>query len=92
MIDTPFDNRRYIGVEDIRIRNTSNNQLMHIGTGFHKNCELGIVTGIYDIVTNKLEINEIKPNFNNASCEKNWVFVKYEGNEHLVYKWYPLQI
>jgi hypothetical protein len=92
LIDTSFDNRRYIGVEDVRIRETSNNQLIYIGTGFHKDCVLGIVTGIYDTVTNKLEINEIKPNFNNASCEKNWVYVKYNGEDHIVYKWCPLQI
>ena len=92
LIDTSFDNRRYIGVEDVRIRETSNNQLIYIGTGFHQDCVLGINSGIYDIVTNKLEINEIKPNFNNTSCEKNWVYVKYDDEDHIVYKWCPLQI
>ena len=93
-LNVPLDNRQYIGVEDVRIWTSSNNenQLLYIGTGFHQDNKLGIVTGIYDISSNKMEINEIKPNFNNATCEKNWVFVNYDGEDHIIYKWHPLQI
>ena len=98
-MDTKIDDRQYIGVEDIRIwsKNKNNsenndNKLLYIGTGFHENSVLGIVAGIYNPSMNKIEINEIKPNFNNASCEKNWVYVDYNGEDHVIYKWYPLQI
>ena len=93
-LNTHYDGRQYIGIEDVRIWSCNNNEnkLLYIGTGFHKDNKLGIVTGKYDISTNNLEINEIKPNFNNASCEKNWVFVDYKGEDHIIYKWKPLQI
>ena len=30
--------------------------------------------------------------FNNSSCEKNWVFVDYKNELHVIYEWYPLKI
>jgi len=89
-LSTPFDNRRYIGIEDVRIWKNKNSDLVYLGTGLHQDNKLGICAGKYD--SNALEINEIKPNFNNASCEKNWVFVDYNGEDHIVYKWNPLQL
>ena len=92
-MNTVFDNRQYIGIEDVRIwLNKNSNKLFYIGTGFHKNGVLGITTGNYDTSNNNLEINEITPNFSNASCEKNWVFVDFSNEEHIIYKWHPLQI
>ena len=92
-LSTSFDGRQYRGVEDVRIwLNKNSNNLLYIGTGFHQDNKLGIVTGNYDISANNLEINEIKPNFNDASCEKNWVFVHYASEDHVIYKWYPLQL
>ena len=89
-----FDNRRYIGVEDIRIFNDiETNQLLFIGTGLHQNNKIGIVNGIYGIDENKLlEEKEIIPDFANSECEKNWVFVNYNDSTHIIYNWYPVQI
>jgi tetratricopeptide (TPR) repeat protein len=93
MMELKFDNRRYIGVEDVRIFNDiKTNDLLFIGTGFHKSNQIGIVTGKYDIENCTMNYNEIIPNFNNSSCEKNWVFVNYKDSTHIVYDWFPLRI
>jgi len=88
-----FDNRLYIGIEDIRIFNDiETNKLVFIGTGYHKNNKLGIVKGDYDTETNELKYADICPNFNNSTCEKNWVCVDYKDKTHVIYNWHPLNI
>ena len=88
-----FDGRRYIGVEDIRIFNDiETNELLYIGTGYHKNEQIGIVSGKYDTDSLKLVGNEIKQDFNNSGCEKNWVFIDFNNATHIVYDWHPLNI
>jgi hypothetical protein len=92
-----FDNRRYIGVEDVRIFNdVKTDNVLFISTGFHKNDQIGILSGNYEPKnTNEsfiMHSNEIRPNFNNSSCEKNWVFINYEGDTHIIYDWYPMRI
>jgi len=93
MMELKFDNRRYIGVEDVRIFNDiKTNDLLFIGTGFHKSEKIGIVTGKYDIENCTMNYDEVNANFNNSSCEKNWVFVNYKDSTHIVYDWFPLRI
>jgi hypothetical protein len=88
-----FDGRRYIGVEDVKIfTDIETNKLLFIGTGYHKSENLGIVTGEYDTEQFVLKYCEITPNFNHSSCEKNWTFVDYKEETHIVYNWFPLQI
>ena len=88
-----FEDRRYNGVEDIRIFYDSySKKTQFIGTGYHKNNTIGIVAGDYDTNENKLSyIVEIKP-FCQSNCEKNWVFIDYNNSINVVYKWHPLQI
>ena len=86
MIDLIFDNRQYIGIEDVRIFNdVDTNKIIFIGTGFHQNNKLGIVTGNYDIENGQLNYKEITQNFNNTNCEKNWVFVDYNGSSNATF-------
>jgi hypothetical protein len=93
MFDTNFVDRKYIGVEDIKIfNNTATNKLVFIGTGFHNNNKIGIVTGDYDVNETSLVADELTPDFSNSDCEKNWVFVDFKNATHIVYKWNPLQI
>jgi len=88
-----FDGRRYIGVEDVKIfTDIQTDKIIFIGTGYHQTEKLGIVTGEYDREHFVMKYNEIVPNFNNAPCEKNWTFVDYKGETHVVYNWFPLQI
>ena len=88
-----FDGRRYIGVEDVKIYyDKYNDKINFIGTGYHTNNNLGIVSGIYDTNLKKIDTNELKQNFNNTSCEKNWVFVDYNDETHIIYEWCPLKI
>jgi len=87
-LDTNFDNRLYMGIEDVRIFN-DNNRIIFIGTGYHKNNKIGICRGLYD---KKLIGNELLCDFNYSECEKNWVYVNYKEELHVIYKWYPLQI
>ena len=88
-----FEDRRYIGVEDVRFFYDSySSKTQFIGTGYHKNNTIGIVCGDYDTSENKLSsIVEIKP-FCQSNCEKNWVFIDYNKSINVVYKWHPLQI
>lgn len=91
--DLAFDNRRYIGVEDVRIFfDVESNKPLFIGTGYHKNNQIGIVVGDYDYQGGKLNGMEITPTFNKAFCEKNWVYVDYKGSTHVIYDWSPLKI
>ena len=94
LFDIDFCDRRYIGIEDIKIFNdVTTNELNYIGTGYHENNQIGIVTGRYDLINDKLSPGiELTASFNNSSCEKNWVFVDYLNSTHIIYKWSPLQI
>ena len=95
MVDTLFDNRRYCGIEDIRIFNdVQTNDLLFIGTGYHTNNTIGIVSGVYNIYQNGLSGNELTQQIKKTqtSCEKNWVYVNYQNSTHIIYKWSPLQI
>ena len=92
-MELKFDNRIYIGIEDVRIFNDiETNSLLFIGTGFHQNHKIGIVNGNYNIKSGKLNEREIVPDFANSDCEKNWVFVDYNGSSHVIYNWHPLKI
>lgn len=88
-----YNDGLYIGIEDIRILYDSNkDKLLYIGTGFHSNNQIGMVSGEYDIINKKTPLYELKQYFNNTRCEKNWVFVDYKNNLHIIYDWYPLKI
>jgi tetratricopeptide (TPR) repeat protein len=90
--DIDFDNRQYIGVEDVKIFNDiGSDNILFIGTTLHKNNFLGLVSGQYNI-KQKLIHDEINQNFCQSQCEKNWVYVDYDNSTHIIYKWYPLQI
>jgi hypothetical protein len=97
-IDSKFDGRLYIGVEDVKIfKNTSegaNNEIIFTGTGLHKTCNIGVFYGKYDRHSKFMEAIELKVGFNmDSPCEKNWVFFMDEVNElKMIYNWHPLQI
>ena len=88
-----FEDRRYIGVEDVRIiYDNHSNKMLYIGTGYHKNNSIGVVSGEYNVKEHKLSsIDEITP-FCQSNCEKNWVFVDMNQSINVIYKWHPLQI
>ena len=88
-----FEDRRYIGVEDIRIfYDKYSSKMLYIGTGYHKNNSIGVVSGEYNVKEQKLSsIDEITP-FCYSTCEKNWVFVDINQSINVIYKWHPLQI
>jgi len=91
--DVIYDNKQYIGVEDVRIfKDVSSDNILFIGTGLHKNNTLGISQGIYDLTKDELVENEIKHSFEYTNCEKNWVYFDFNNETHIIYKWYPLQI
>jgi len=96
LMDVNFDNRLYIGVEDVKIyretKESEDNNLLYIGTQYHKNCSIGIGAGKYNVYNNYLNGNDIVPNFINSGCEKNWVYVEYKGETHIIYSWSPLRI
>jgi tetratricopeptide (TPR) repeat protein len=92
-MELKFEDRRYVGVEDVKIFNdTKTDKILFIGTGYHQSDKIGIVAGEYDIASGKIDTSEINTNFNNSSCEKNWVYIDYNNENHVVYDWYPLRI
>ena len=93
LFDTIFNDRRYIGVEDVKIfYDQSTAKILFIGTGFHENHSIGIVCGDYDTKQDMLLYNEATSSFSKEGCEKNWIYVNYKNKTHIVYKWNPLQI
>ena len=97
------EDKRYLGVEDVRIftsdesddsddESTNTNKLIYMGTSQHKSGKIGMLMGDYDINSNILKTQEIVPSFCDSWCEKNWTYFKYKGENHLIYKWFPLQI
>jgi tetratricopeptide (TPR) repeat protein len=90
-ISSKYVDKRYIGIEDIRIFQKKDNSIIFSGTDLHKNDKLGISIGEYKREY-YLESEEYKTDFNDEYCEKNWVFVNYENELHVVYGWNPLQI
>jgi len=79
--DVDYTNRRFIGIEDLRLYRNKQNTIDFIGTSYHKNDKIGIVQGIYDIHNQKLVCNEIESPFKNIQCEKNWIYVDIEGED-----------
>jgi hypothetical protein len=91
LISSVFDDRRYVGVEDVRIFK-NNDEVLFMGTSLHKNGNIGISRGVYDKNMEYMEAVEVTPSFSNSSCEKNWVFVNVDNEVLIVYNWYPLQL
>ena len=97
LIDFKFDNKRYIGVEDLKLFNDTskgnNNEIIFFGTSLHNDGKIGISYGKYDIIGKYMESVELKQSFNETNCEKNWVsFMNVDNIMNVIYKWYPLQI
>jgi len=92
-----FEDRRYVGIEDIRIfpnkqTQGGDSELLYIGTGYHVSNQIGITYGTYDIAKRDITKNELKQTFKHSECEKNWLFVRYHNENHIIYNWYPLQL
>lgn len=99
LIDIDYVDRRYIGIEDVRIfkNECEQDKILFTGTGYHNNDTVGVVCGEYNEVNyiygKPINSIEIKPAFNpNSACEKNWTYVKYKGETHMIYNWFPLKI
>jgi tetratricopeptide (TPR) repeat protein len=92
LIPVEYVDRQYIGIEDVRFVKNKDNTLSFIGTGYHLNNTIGVVKGVYDITQPTLKPIEIKPSFKDSDCEKNWVFVNYQNEQHIIYNWHPMQI
>jgi hypothetical protein len=97
LIDVDYADRLYMGIEDVRIFQNSDEKILFIGTGYHNNNNVGVVCGQYSEVNyicgKPLNSIHIKPEFNlQSSCEKNWTYVKYKGKTHIIYNWFPLKI
>lgn len=94
IFDVEYENRHYLGIEDIRIFYDDKNpsKLIFAGTSEHKNGKIGMLIGDYDVDSQFLSSTEISPSFCDSWCEKNWVFVRYRGENRMIYKWNPLQI
>lgn len=95
IINCSYDNKRFIGIEDIRLyKDKEKNNIIFNGCGGHSDGRIGIIFGDYIInnITNNLEGKELKSSFSNNYCEKNWVLVDYEKEIHLIYEWFPLKI
>jgi len=92
-MDIVYDGKHYIGVEDIKIHyDNYNKKLIYIGNAQHNDNSIGVVWGDFNYSNGNIEVKELKCPFNNHYVEKNWVFVDYKNENHIIYNWYPLQI
>ena len=91
-MEVVLDGKRISGVEDVRLYyDNYKQQLSYIGTGFPNN-NIRVVSGEYNIKQGTLDVHELKQTFHPSSCEKNWVFVDYNEDTHIIYDWHPLRI
>jgi hypothetical protein len=85
-------NKKYAGVEDIRLFN-SNNTLYYIGSYYNQlNNKVQIVSNKFNAdedLNLKIIIPTFKTDFN---WEKNWVFFNNDEDLYIIYKWNPLFI
>lgn len=89
LFDLDYEDRRYLGVEDIRIvYNKRKERYQFIGTGLHRDNHIGMVYGDYNINTN-LNSKEL---MNITDCEKNWVYLPINDEMLVIYNWFPLKI
>lgn len=91
IFDLPYTNKRYLGIEDIKIYEHQN-KIVYLGTGLQNDNVIGMKYGIYNTEKKELEEHDLKTSFNKNSCERNWVFVNYKDSCHVIYKWFPLMI
>lgn len=92
--EVKFEDKRYMGIEDIRIFPEANDssKLVYMGTSQHQDGKIGMLYGDYDLEKENIEYTEINPSFCDSWCEKNWVYFKFKGENHVIYKWNPIQI
>lgn len=87
------DGRKYGGIEDVRLfKDKVDDKLVFIGVGLYKNDNIGIFYGDYDTENSYLKPIELKSSFNDNGCEKNWVYLYYKNELHVIYSWGPLKI
>ena len=92
--EVKFEEKRYMGIEDIRIFPDADDplKLIYMGTSQHQDGKIGMLYGDYDLEKENIEYTEINPSFCDSWCEKNWVYFKFKGENHVIYKWSPVQI
>ena len=92
--EIPFEEKRYIGVEDVRIFQDQKfpDRISFSATSQHRDGKIGMLYGNYDLNADSLTAREVKPSFCESWCEKNWINVDYKGENHVIYKWNPVQI
>ena len=82
-------------IEDIKIYNYKDKNLF-LGTCYlyYKQTKyINILSGNYNYKDKKIDnLLYLKQNFKKTDCEKNWVFVEYKNDLHIIYEWYPLTI
>ena len=88
----PTKCKNFSGIEDIRLFEF-NQEVYYIG------CSYQPTEDKVSIVSNKYIIGEdynpiiIRPSFKTDNqWEKNWVFLKYQGDLHVIYQWNPMYI
>jgi hypothetical protein len=86
------DNKRYLGIEDIKLfRYVNTNKILYSATGTANKGESIIKTliGNYSETLEEIEMNQ---NFKKTYCEKNWVLFNYKSELCVIYEWFPLTI
>ena len=88
-----YRDKRYLGVEDVRIfRDVKTKDILFTGTALHENGCIGIMNGNYNLELNGLYGNEVNCSFHKLDVEKNWVYVDFKKETHMIYSWNPLKI
>jgi tetratricopeptide (TPR) repeat protein len=86
--------KKLIGIEDVRLFYCEKeDKILTIGTSTHDIHDVSISQGTFDYPTKSYShpVN-IRQTFKESGCEKNWVYVNYKGDTHIIYNWSPLRI
>jgi hypothetical protein len=97
ILNKKFNNNSFCndGFEDIRLFkpiSMNKSECLYYLASYADDNRLKIGIGKYLSSTNKLEINELKADFETSNVEKNWVYFPYLDENHIIYKWHPLTI
>lgn len=83
------------GLEDIRLYENACGELCFVATSINYSGILKnrIIQGRYNIESNTCEkCNVLIPPDPNSWCEKNWIPVCHNGEDKIIYKWFPFEV
>jgi hypothetical protein len=80
------------GLEDIRLYNRADGQLGFVGTSVNYSGQGRgrIISGLFN-QSKYTDCRVLNPPISDSWCEKNWIPIIKDGEDHFIYKWWPFE-